>query len=1124
MARVPSTPNAGSTVRLVSRPLMVKGGRIYNAVPDGQKPSVPNIQPIADPFDPGRTLWMWEDGLITDESGVPVIGPVANEAGEVQYVARDLDGSERVVDKQVYDMVRGDSPDSELPDPVEASDTAKTDIAVPGSVEGPELDMSAPDDPNVEASAPTATVAPQRSKQLNDLRRAIMQVGGDLQNPSLDYEVHQDDINRLATAVGNLTAEEMAAFAADPTLNARMELVFDRSNNQPAVDASMRPGQDDNERADKFLTLEDAPRGNRRGGAQLEARANELGIKQADLPPVLQKRSPPDRSYESRASSDTEKDPGSRAVDENGNPLTVITDQRLARDTPLARLRKLLATIAGYDPEAKRYTRLGIAMDPAERVAAGELDAGLFEDINYDGPQGSGSAAGLPQDRGVQSYAVDPQTGQAVPEVYRSVEAPDSLGAQLQDDVQFLRRAIIDRRMSTGRILSQLRSGLISPSKARQMLNAPRGDMPSLMDEIRDLESRLEWATTNAPQMARDIPADGSLPTGMPTSATPDSSLVAVDPDDMATFPSRRRDSGGRVQFARRAGALDQVLGVERKLTLPQEAIDRNREFALTRRYTDGLAPKLDPGELRNSRNRRVQLVVPGMIGEGGMVASPMEFALLAAERAGMNLNGPVSQPFLDQIVNVYNSVYGDYAPLRPREFAEAIGRIEGPTAQPADNAMSVPDRSVELSLSPEQLDTFRDMLVRARDAVAIDHPGFGAVTWNPQSGSWEIDPAGAADFVVDPSGRVVPTRQAMDSEAIARQAADEQPDDPAALPVPTAKIGGPSARTPKGRRKGAAVKQLVSQRDAAAAGGGDVAGDTPTPPPGIPAGVDGSTPNPPPGFSDMEIDDELEQYYRDWFASTYPTGSPAFPDFDSWWASSGQKVSQDPAARSAAAARLAAQSPVQGTTPGAAPVPPGSPTPAGGATPSPTPAPGPTPAPAAPAGGAAPNVPPGVAGATPGSPPNPAPGPTPQPQGRRRGAPVRQPTPNQKPSPGPQPSGAGGGGGGPPTNPTPPSRIRRLLEAAGYATVGGAVGYVMRPGGPGYSDILARTGGGEPIGPHGGGGPVGFPPGGGGEGFGDPLENDRAFQMARALQLIQAARVPQYQTANNPIGQTYRP
>jgi hypothetical protein len=48
-------------------------------------------------------------------------------------------------------------------------------------------------------------------------------------------------------------------------------------------------------------------------------------------------------------------------------------------------------------------------------------------------------------------------------------------------------------------------------------------------------------------------------------------------------------------------------------------------------------------------------------------------------------------------------------------------------------------------------------------------------------------------------------------------------------------------------------------------------------------------------------------------------------------------------------------------------------------------------------------------------------------------------------------------------------------------------------------------------------------PVGAGGDGFSDPLANDRAFQMARALQLIQAARIPQYQTANTPIGYQHR-
>lgn len=71
-------------------------------------------------------------------------------------------------------------------------------------------------------------------------------------------------------------------------------------------------------------------------------------------------------------------------------------------------------------------------------------------------------------------------------------------------------------------------------------------------------------------------------------------------------------------------------------------------------------------------------------------------------------------------------------------------------------------------------------------------------------------------------------------------------------------------------------------------------------------------------------------------------------------------------------------------------------------------------------------------------------------------------------------------------------------------------------PGGPGHADMMENLGGADPFGP-----PGGMPPGGGGGGFSDPMEDDRALQMARALQLIQAARVPQYQTAQTPIGLT---
>lgn len=98
---------------------------------------------------------------------------------------------------------------------------------------------------------------------------------------------------------------------------------------------------------------------------------------------------------------------------------------------------------------------------------------------------------------------------------------------------------------------------------------------------------------------------------------------------------------------------------------------------------------------------------------------------------------------------------------------------------------------------------------------------------------------------------------------------------------------------------------------------------------------------------------------------------------------------------------------------------------------------------------------------------------------------------------------------------------MRNAAIAAGLGTAA----YVMLPRKPTLTSIAERTGGGvDPLGPPGGFPPGGMPPGGGGvdDGFSDPLADDRAVQMARALQLMQEARVPRYQTAQNFTGGTY--
>jgi hypothetical protein len=304
-------------------------------------------------------------------------------------------------------------------------------------------------------------------------------------------------------------------------------------------------------------------------------------------------------------------------------------------------------------------------------------------------------------------------------------------------------------------------------------------------------------------------------------------------------------------------------------------------------------------------------------------------------------------------------------------------------------------------------------------------------------------------------------------------------------------------------------VRELL---DAAKAGKA-APGTTPTPPPNIPQTVDGTTAPPPPGFAGDQIDGEIEQHFRDWFNATYPGGTAVHPDFDSYWNASGEKILNHPDNRAASMRRMSGGAatipPVSGATPGAAATPaaPGATAASGGASPSGSPTPAPAATPAAGGGGAGspppPNIPANAAGATPGAPAGKA-GP---------GVLVGN---NLAPVQNPQPQVA-------------PRRLRDLINwrnglgAATALTVGGLAAKVRLDEGPETAEMLERLDGAGPFGPTGGMPPGGFPPGGvEGEGFSDPLENDRAARMARALQLIQDARVPRYQTAQNFTGGTY--
>jgi hypothetical protein len=1010
MATIPGTPNVGSARRLAPRPFtqVGRGKKARFVLDDGQAANVRSLN--AD-----QTEWLWDDGLVTDVAGNPIAGPVRNDAGEITgYIAADG----KPVVKEAYDMLVGGEGAADLPDAVDASDPANLEIAVPELVTGPELDMSAPDDPNVAASAPDApAVSPERAKQIARLRRDLYQIGGDLQNPEMDYPVSQDAINTLARDIGDLSSEEFGALSADPTLARRMELVVDRSNNAPAADASARPGPEDDARGAEFVAKESAPRAPVEGGAALAKRAAELGIDQKNLPEVLKSRVE-DRNLATRASSETEKDPGSRGQ--------AASEERLARDTPTTRLRKLIETAAGFTP-GSRASRLKVPMDPAERVAAGELSGGSVGGvIGGDGPQGRPLIEGELQFEDIAD------------------ETPESVAATIED-----RRPELGQRIQgVGAQIDEVRraaaEGRVSPETADS-------EIERFMAERRLLA--MAWLR-NDRELRRIVPdAVDAAASGVDATAMPDATDVVVEPDDLATFPSRRRDSGGRVPMSRREDAMRRIVSVPR----------------------------------RGKSGKMVGIAVPGMVGPDRMVDSPLQLALLAAHRAGLT-EGGMPQSMLDELVGMYNQVFGEYAPIPGRVLADSP-EIAGYLPKPQPGAMAtVPDRSVERSLTPEQRAKFNELLVAARNAVSIEHPDFGTVSWSPEANAWEMD---SPDFVVGPDGvaKQLPGRQPIDSEAVARQAADEVPESDGNRPVPTKAVG----------RRGR-VARLVDTRNAAAAAADGVAGDTPTPPPGIPGDVDGSTPSAVPQFDDMEIDGEIERHYRDWFASNHPDGTAAFPDFDSWWEASGRETTQRPAERSAAAKRLGAP----GIPDAADPIPAAPAAPAAGDAPA-------TPA-AAPAGDAPPDIPP-VAGDTAGTPAVDAPPDIP---------PVAGDTP--------------GSSGTRPRGPSRRSQLRDLLlekkkrtTSARLATGLGAtaVGLALlnRDAGPTLADMAQRAGGGfDPLGPSGGVPPGGMPPvGAGGDGFSDPLANDRAFQMARALQLIQAARIPQYQTANTPIGYQHR-
>jgi hypothetical protein len=998
MAKLPtSAPNVGTAKRLAARPFAkLGGGKKARFVLDDGSPA--NVRPLTD----DNSTWLWEDGVVTDVAGNPIVGPVRDESGAiVGYMDRDG----KTVVKEAYDMlVGGDSPAADMPDAVDASDPAALDIAIPDVVDG-EVVIAAPEDPNVAASAPD--VEP-RAKQVDRIKRLVNQIGGDLQNPNLDYPVSQDDINALATQIGELTPDEIAALSADSVLRERMDLVRSRSNNQPRAEVEP-PGDDATRRSKEFLDRENAPAPPRRGGAMLAERAKALGLEQKDIPEVLRARAPEDRSLATRANSENEANPGAMDVDEQGQPKQIINNDRLARDTPAARVRKLLETAQGFKP-GFRDTRLRVAMDPAERVAAGELAAGSPSGV-IESPsdvQGSGKKAFF-RDTDMISE------GQAE----RLVEVRDQI--------------------------EQLHAETMQQIAA---LNAPAQRTPQQtamqMAELRRLEAAARHyarvyvrVTDDLARIGDDGGLSGMTARGVSASDMPDSTEVVDPSTDLANFPSRRRDSsGGRISQSRRDGATQDLLSVPR----------------------------------RGPSGKTVRIVVPGLVGQGKLAYDPLEFALIAAERAGMNIDGPMPQSLLDEIVNQYNRVFGDYAPIRGRVLADSP-EIAGFLPAPQRGELAVrPDRGAELALTPEQRNRFNELLAASRPNVFIDDPdGFGSVVFNPESGSWEIE---ASDFVVGEDGVATPTggNRVIDSEALAGQAGQE---------------ASPRRLTRSG------LPKLIEDKNAA------VSGETASPPPEIPAGTAGKTPDAVPQFSDMEIDDELERHYRDVFNNTHPEGTEAFPDFESWWQSAGAEVTRNASERRAAASRMAGSAadipPVSGDDiPGSA---------------------------AKPKRGGRPKK--GVA--------------DPAPASGKSGDEVSDAEfdfPDTSPDFDPlDPAGrtkrkqpADGGGGPPPDKPPRDPRLQSAFNAAALGTTAAALAYFNRKRQT-VAQLAEELQGMNPGGIAGGGG--GVPPGlvstGGSGGMSDPLANDRAFQMARALQLIQAARVPQYQTANNPIGYTYR-